>query len=943
MNSNLKEGLLGTGGTDEKYHSVEMQDHGPADSRTTVMPNVADELKSLEEAEIGYVVKTLHTSPHYGLRGTQVDHRLELFGMNAIEEKKVNPFLKFLTYMWNPLSWVMEIAALVAIIVSNGGGLPPDWQDFVGIVILLILNASLGYWEESQAGNAVAELLKALAPEARVKRDGEWKKIEAKYLVPGDIIAFKLGDIMPADCKVFIGENIKIDQAALTGEALPVSKKVGDFCYSGSTCKMGEGEAIVVATGIFSFFGRAANLVEQTDETNRLNEVLTKIGLFCIVFIVVFEIVIIIIMYAKYGYNYRRGIDNVLVLLIGGVPIAMPTVLSVTLALGAHGLAKKKAVVTRITAIEELAGMDVLCSDKTGTLTKNKLEISTSKIVKFKEEYDVILFASRASRTENQDAIDFAIVNQLRDNKKARAGIKEKHFAPFDPISKRSTITYIDESNGKTYRVSKGAPQVILSLCWNKDQLKDTIDKCVEDFGKGGYRSLGVSIAEVPDGTLGEELPDLKWEYIGMIPMFDPPRDDSAETIEKALAKGVRVKMITGDHLTIARETCKLLRMGTNIYNTEVLNKADDQFGEEQLANLIEKADGFAGVFPEHKYKIVKILKQKGHITGMTGDGVNDAPALKVANIGVAVSDATDAARSAADIVLTEAGLGVIIDAIIESRKIFQRMKNYAIYACATTVRVILTFAILIFAFEYDQPPFLILIMAFVNDGTMLTISKDLVNPSEMPDAWRLPSIFSTAIALGTYLSLSTLIFYHIMVNTDFFNGTFGLPAPWRVDPALYKGTGGSSNGVDGTDPHNDWILHSLIFLQVAISGQSMIFSTRAQTYWFLEKPGNWVIAAFLIAQLITSLIAAFGDTAFTKIAPAGRWVGVAWIWCIIWHIPIDLVKKVGRWFAEPTSWQWNTGAEIKIKDRNTVRMTQQDARNQMNQKLQVLRNTQLG
>jgi len=397
------------------------------------------------------------------------------------------------------------------------------------------------------------------------------------------------------------------------------------------------------------------------------------------------------------------------------------------------------------------------------------------------------------------------------------------------------------------------------------------------------------------------------------------------------LIKGVRVKMITGDHLTIAKETAKLLRMGTNIYQSDVLTRQDPEFGEDELSNLIEKADGFAGVFPEHKYKIVKVLKERGHITGMTGDGVNDAPALKVANIGVAVADATDAARSAAAIVLTEAGLSVIIDAIIESRKIFQRMKNYAIYACATTVRVVLSFSVLCFVWKYDQPPFLILIMAFVNDGTMLTISKDLVKPSPMPDAWKLKTIFSTAICMGIYLSISTVIFFYVIFQTQFFDN-FGLYSPWRI-----------------SRDSNDYILHSIIFLQVAISGQAMIFSTRAQTYWFLEKPGNWVILAFIVAQTISSLITSTANWTFTYIQGCGGgWLVAIWAWAILWHIPIDLVKFFGKSLTDVDSWKktfsGNT-AGVAIKDRGSqqLRMTQEQARAQMNNRLKVLRMTQLG
>uniref|UniRef100_I1R888 Plasma membrane ATPase n=1 Tax=Oryza glaberrima TaxID=4538 RepID=I1R888_ORYGL len=641
---------------------------------------VLKEAVDLENIPLEEVFENLRCSRE-GLTTQQAQQRLEIFGPNKLEEKEESKFLKFLGFMWNPLSWVMEAAAIMAIALANGGGKPPDWQDFVGIITLLVINSTISFIEENNAGNAAAALMARLAPKAKVLRDGRWTEEEAAILVPGDIVSIKLGDIIPADARLLEGDPLKIDQSALTGESLPVTKGPGDGVYSGSTVKQGEIKAIVIATGVHTFFGKAAHLVDSTNQVGHFQKVLTAIGNFCICSIAVGMFVEIIVMYPIQHRAYRPGIDNLLVLLIGGIPIAMPTVLSVTMAIGSHRLSQQGAITKRMTAIEEMAGMDVLCSDKTGTLTLNKLTVDKNLIDVFERgitQDQVILMAARASRTENQDAIDTAIVGMLADPKEARAGIQEVHFLPFNPTDKRTALTYID-GDGKMYRVSKGAPEQILHLAYNKPEIERRVHAVIDKFAERGLRSLAVAYQEVPEGT--KESPGGPWHFVGLMPLFDPPRHDSAETIRRALNLGVNVKMITGDQLAIGKETGRRLGMGTNMYPSSALlgQNKDESIAALPVDDLIEKADGFAGVFPEHKYEIVKRLQARKHICGMTGDGVNDAPALKKADIGIAVADATDAARSASDIVLTEPGLSVIISAVLTSRAIFQRMKNYTV------------------------------------------------------------------------------------------------------------------------------------------------------------------------------------------------------------------------------------------------------------------------
>ncbi|KAL3613842.1 Plasma membrane ATPase 4 [Castilleja foliolosa] len=847
------------------------------------LEEIKNEAVDLEKIPVDEVFEQLKCSQE-GLTSTEGELRLNIFGPNKLEEKKESKLLKFLGFMWNPLSWVMEAAALMAIVLANGDGRPPDWQDFVGIVALLFINSTISFIEENNAGNAAAALMAGLAPKTKVLRDSRWSEQDASILVPGDIISIKLGDIIPADARLLEGDPLKVDQSALTGESLPVTKNPSDEVFSGSTCKQGEIEAVVIATGVHTFFGKAAHLVDSTNQVGHFQKVLTAIGNFCICSIFIGILIEIIVMYPIQHRKYRDGIDNLLVLLIGGIPIAMPTVLSVTMAIGSHRLSQQGAITKRMTAIEEMAGMDVLCSDKTGTLTLNKLTVDQSLVevfVKGVDKAQVVLYAAMASRIENQDAIDAAIVGMLADPKEARAGIREVHFLPFNPVDKRTALTYID-SNDNWHRASKGAPEQILDLCHSKADVRKKVHATIDKFAERGLRSLGVARQEVPEKT--KESAGGPWQLVGLLPLFDPPRHDSAETIKRALNLGVNVKMITGDQLAIAKETGRRLGMGTNMYPSSSLlgQDKDESTAGLPVDELIEKADGFAGVFPEHKYEIVKRLQERKHICGMTGDGVNDAPALKKADIGIAVADATDAARGASDIVLTEPGLSVIISAVLTSRAIFQRMKNYTIYAVSITIRIVFGFMLIALIWKFDFAPFMVLIIAILNDGTIMTISKDRVKPSPVPDSWKLNEIFATGVVLGGYLALGTVFFFWVVKDTDFFSEKFGVRS-LRDSPQE---------------------IMAVLYLQVSIVSQALIFVTRSRSWSFVERPGMFLMGAFLVAQLVATLIAVYANWGFAKIQGCGwGWAGVIWLYSIVTYFPLDILKFCIRYVLSGKAW----------------------------------------
>ena len=810
---------------------AEPQAKTEAVSQSELKLTAKDDLKSLPMAQ---VEKKLASSPD-GLSQAEAQKRLTQFGPNEIAEEKTNELLKFLSYFWGPIPWMIEVAVVLSGIVRH-------WPDFFIILLLLVANATVGFWEEHQAGNAIEALKAKLAIKARVKRDGKWITPPARELVPGDAIRLRLGDIVPADARLLDGDEVSVDQSALTGESLPVTCKSGDAVFSGSIIRRGEIGALVYATGGKTYFGKTAELVQTAVTVSHFQKAVLRIGNYLIMLAVAMVTMIISIGIYR-GDPILTTLQFALVLTVAAIPVAMPTVLSVTMAVGARLLAKKQAIVSKLVAIEELAGVDVLCADKTGTLTQNKLTLGDPFCLDKITADQVILAGALASRAENDDTIDLAVLGGLKD-KQALQAYQVTHFQPFDPVHKR-TEAIVKAADGSTFKVTKGAPQVILALSANAGAVKDTVDKAVNDFAARGYRALGVARA---DG-------DGKWQLLGVLPLFDPPREDAKSTVATAAQMGVKIKMVTGDALAIARETAKTLGMGTNILDGGTLGDSKTK-ETAAVTKSIEDADGFAQVFPEHKFHIVDVLQKHGHIVGMTGDGVNDAPALKKADCGFAVSGATDAARAAASIVLVAPGLSVIIDAIKESRKIFQRMNSYAMYRIAETLRVLLfmTLAIVIFNF-YPLTAIMIVMLALLNDGAILSIAYDNVLYRNQPEAWNMRVVLGIATVLGLVGPIAAFGLFYLG------DRVFGIDRPQ---------------------------IQTMMYLLLSVAGHLTIFQTRTRGPWWSIRPAWILLLAVVGTQIAATLICVFG---FLVTPLWWGWAALVWGYALAWFLVTDPLK----------------------------------------------------
>jgi H+-transporting ATPase len=788
---------------------------------------------------------------------------------------------------------MIEVAAILSAVVQK-------WEDFVIITIMLLVNAGLDFFQEHRALNALKALKQRMGAEIIVLRDGAFKTIAVRELVPGDVIRLRIGNIVPADVQLLDGEYLSIDQSALTGESLPVSKKPQDVAYASTVIKQGEMLAVVVNTGINTNFHKVVSLVAKAslEERSHFQKMVIRIGDFLIVMTIV--LVLLIVMVSLFRHEDMLEIARfALVLSVAAIPVALPAVLSVTMAVGAMNLARRQAIVSRLTAIEELAGVDVFCSDKTGTLTKNEMQVAEPVVFGGASQQDLFLTAALASKAENNDPIERPIFQYLKMNfpDADLQGFKQRSFIPFDPVRKRTEAEI--EKGQQQFVALKGAAQVLLGMSDQDDDARKNLSDTVDSLAGKGYRTLAV----------GRKQGDEPLQLLGLIPLYDPPREDSGKVITDMQHYGVEVKMVTGDNLAIAREIGGILGLeqrtlrasqlsgsaknellalaevlSAAIYQRlkpEVTRKAAQQFAEQVMSSvqamydtrllerefihthesaiveMIESVNIFAEVVPEDKYRIVDTLQKGGHIVAMTGDGVNDAPALKKADCGIAVANATDAARGAADIILTAPGLGVINEAFKQARITFERMKSYATFRIAETIRIILfmTLSIVVFNF-YPITALMIILLALLNDLPILAIAYDNTTVSPRPVRWNMMELLTVSTILGVTGLVGSFLLFYLLQEAGFSEG----------------------------------MVQSMMFLKLIVAGHSTLYITRTEG-WFWRRP--WPAPLLLIATFGTEIIGTLMAVYGVLITPIG-WTYALWMWlyALLWFF-IDNTSKI--------------------------------------------------
>jgi len=740
-----------------------------------------------------------------GLAESEAKNRTQVFGFNEIIEKKRSSILDFLSRYWGPMPWLLELAIVLSSILKH-------YPEAIIIFVLLSINAIIGFIHARGSQRALEMLKKRLAIKARVLRDGKWLVREAREIVLGDIITVGLGDIVPADAKIISGE-LSVDQSALTGESLPVDLSESAVIYSGSIVKRGETKCLVINTGMNTYFGRTAELVRIAKPKSHQEQIMLAIVRY-MMYLGIAALVAVSIYAALVGTGILSILTFAVIFLMAAVPVALPAVLTIVQAVGATELVKKSVLVTRLDSIEDAASIDVLCLDKTGTITQNKLSITDVIPFPGYTKEDVIATAALASQELGKDEIDAVVTEYARTVKVDLSPYHQVSFTPFEPSTKRAEA--VIAVNSRRFIAVKGAPQMVMSICRRVgDEARERANKLVEELSLKGYRTLGVARSE------GDDLHNI--QLLGLLSLADPARPDSKEMIEGARGLGVKLIMLTGDNIAIAREIAHQVGIGEKVIRMEELKG----LSETEQPKIVEESDGFAEIYPEDKYRIVKLLQSRGHMVGMTGDGVNDAPALKQAEMGIAVSSSTDVAKASASVVLTEPGVKVIIDAIKTSRHIYQRMLTWVINKVTKTIQVIGLLTLGFFWFHDTVISLLgMALLIFANDFVTMSLATDNVKYTANPNKWNVQNITFASLIVGALLIAEGAI--ALFIGNSYF--------------------------------HLEWEkLQTFIMLMLIFTSQFRVYIVRERRYFWSSRPGRGLLLATIAAIIVFGLLGVYG------------------------------------------------------------------------------------
>jgi H+-transporting ATPase len=753
---------------------------------------------------IDELINNLKADVKNGLSASEVEKRVKEYGYNEVPEKKANPYLSFGKKFWGLTAWMLEAVIVLSVILNK-------MLDMYVIVALLLLNAVLGFFQEQRASKAVGALKQQLRVNARTLRDGKWQLIPARELVPGDIVRIRAGDFVPADLKLLDGQ-IEVDQSALTGESLTVSKAKSDMLFSGSIVKSGESNSLVVLTGNKTYFGKTTELVQVARPRLHTEDVISTVVKWLLIIVGV-ALAVAFVVAVFLGMDLFDVISLALVLLASSIPVALPAMFTISMAIGSMELVKRGVLVTRLSASEDAATMDTLCSDKTGTITMNKLSVAGVIPMNGTDENTVLMYGALASQEANHDAIDLAFLGAASDRKISFDNFTQKSFTPFDPKTRRTEA--LIEKDGKTFKVVKGAVNIIADLVGAD---VNALNKQTNEYASKGYRTLAVA--------MGEDDKSLK--IVGLVALYDMPRPDAKQLIGELKGLGISVKMLTGDALPIAKETARQVGLSDAITASTEFEKTVET-EPDKASEIAEKSDGFAEIYPQDKYSIVKSLQRKGHIVGMTGDGVNDAPSLKQAEVGIAVNSATDVAKGAASVVLTGEGLGNIVDLVKVGRMIYQRILTWIFNKVVKTFQIVV-FVVVAFLLtgRFIVSAFDVVLLLFVIDFVTLSISTDNARWSKSPDTWNITGLVKSSIVLGILVVLESLAILYIGL------GPLGISKDYEL-------------------------LKTFSFSILFYFGMMTVFVVRERGHFWNSFPSKSLFYITLIDMIVVALLVTFG------------------------------------------------------------------------------------